>query len=180
MDDSLVCQLKGLNPVRLRDNSWIPTEIIMTLKEGQLLAYNSDLTLSVHSEGHFEEKRAEAKVSYPPGGAIIHRYFKIFDNGVLLPAETKVYTGNHELIARSVFNNYQINIGLDDEVFDEKYLLAGAGLSGAKGDLFRAKISFAAANRSTADTTSYGHILPVVESLTSSANTSVALPAMNR
>ena len=177
MDNSLVCELKALKPVRLRDNSWIPTEIIMTLKEGQLLAYNSDLTLTVHGEDHFEERRAEAKVSYPPGGAIIHRYFKVFDDSVLLPAETKFYTGNHELIARSVFNNYQINTGLDDEVFDERYLLAGAGLSGAKGDLFSAKVSFAAANRGTGDATSYGHILPVVEALTSSANSSVAIDA---
>lgn len=175
--DDLVCELQGLNPMRLLDNSWTPTETIMTLKEGQLWAYNSDLTLTVHSEGHFEERRAEAKVSYPPGGVIIHRYFKIFDNSVLLPAETKLYTGNHELIARSVFNNYQINTSLDDEVFDEKHLLAGAGLSGARGDLFRAKVSFAAANRSTGDAPSYGHILPVVESLTSSVNTSVAINA---
>lgn len=177
MENNLVCELKALNPVRLRDNSWTPTEIIMTLKEGQLLAYNSDLTLSVHGEGHFEENRAEAKVSYPPGGAIIHRYFKVFDDSVLLPTETKFYTGNHELIARSVFNSYQINTSLDDEVFDEKHLLSGAGLSGAKGDLFRAKVSFAAANRGNGDATSYGQILPVVESLTSSANSSVAIDA---
>ena len=148
-----------------------------TSKEGQRLAYNSDLTVSVYSEGHFKEKRAEGTVAYPPGGLVIHRDFEIFDNAVLLPSETKFYTGKHELIARSIFSNYRINTGIDDDVFDEQYLLAGAGISGVKGEWLRAKIALAHAQRAGKEASTYAHILPVVESVASADDAAMSIEA---
>ena len=176
-NNSFVCELKASKPAQLHDNRWVPTEIVMTIKEGQRLAYNSDLTISVYSEGYFKEKRAEGTVAYPPGGLVIHRDFEIFDNAVLLPSETKFYTGKHELIARSIFSNYRINTGIDDDVFDEQYLLAGAGISGVKGEWLRAKIALAHAQRAGKEASTYAHILPVVESVASADDAAMSIEA---
>ena len=177
INNRLVCELKASKPVQLHGNRWVPTEIVMTIKEGQRLAYNSDLTVSVYSEGYFKEKRAEGTVAYPPGGLVIHRNFEIFDDAVLLPSETKFYTGKHELIARSIFSNYRINTGIDDDVFDEQYLLAGAGISGVKGEWLRAKIALAHAQRAGKEASTYAHILPVVESVASADDAAMSIEA---
>jgi hypothetical protein len=107
----------------------------------------------------------------------IHRNFEIFDDAVLLPAETKFYTDKHKLIARSVFTNYRINTGIDDDVFDEKYLLAGAGISGVKGEWLRAKIALAHAQRAGKEASTYAHILPVVESVASADDAAMSIEA---
>ena len=177
INNRLVCELKASKPVQLHGNRWVPTEIVMTIKEGQRLAYNSDLTVSVYSEGHFKEKRAEGKVAYPPGGLVIHRNFEIFDNAVLLPLETKFYTGKHELMGRSIFSNYRINTGIDDDVFDEKYLLAGAGISGVKGEWLRAKIALDHAQRAGKEASTYAHILPVVKSVAPADDAAMSIEA---
>jgi hypothetical protein len=67
--------------------------------------------------------------------------------------------------------------GIDEEVFDERYILAGAGISGVKGEFLRAQIAFAMAKREFGDASSYNRIIPVVESLASSDNTSIAVNA---
>ncbi len=107
----------------------------------------------------------------------IHRNFEIFDDAVLLPAETQFYTGKYELMGRSIFSNYRINTGIDDDVFDEQYLLAGAGISGVKGEWLRAKIALAHAQRAGKEASTYAHILPVVESVASADDAAMSIEA---
>ena len=178
VDGKLVCELKASKPVRLHTTKWVPTEIVMTVSEGRCSVYNSDLTLTVRRENYFQEERTDGEIPYPAGGLIIHRNFEVFDQVFLCPSETKFYTGKRELTARSVFSNYRINRGIDDEVFDEKNLLAGVGIAGVRGELLRARIAFASAKRGSADASSYDGIIPVVTSLASSDDTPVAVDAL--
>lgn len=178
VNGKLVCELEASKPVKLRSKKWVPTEIVMTVAEGQCSVYNSDLTLTVRRENYFQEERTDGEIPYPAGGLIIHRIFEVFNQVFLCPSETKFYTGKRELIASSVFSNYRINRGIEDEVFDEKNLLAGVGISGVRGELLRARIAFASAKRGSADASSYDSIIPVVTSLASSDDTPVAVDAL--
>ena len=176
-DDRLVCELKASKPAKLSNGKWVPTEVIAVISEGRLSVYNSDLTITVHSDGDFREERAGGEVPYPAGGLIIHRDFEIFDNTFILPSQTKFYTGTRELIATNIFSNYQINAGIDDSVFDERYLLGGIGISGVKGELLRAEIAFARLKRESDDASSYDRVIPALESITSSDNPAIAVKA---
>lgn len=178
VDGKLVCELKTSKPVRLRNTKWVPTEIVMTVMEGRSSVYNSDLTVTVRRKGNFIEQKTDGEVPYPAGGLIIHRNFEVIGHVFLCPSETKFYTSKHELIASSVFSNYRINTGINDEVFDEKSLLAGVGISGIKGKLLQARLAFASAKRGSADASSYDGIIPVVSSLASSDDTPVAIDAL--
>ena len=174
MDDILVAELKALNPVRLPNGQWVPTEIITVVREGRLTVSNTDITIAAYANGAFKEERADGEIPYPTSGLIVHRYFEIFDDFFWLPSRTKYFTGTSELLATSEFSNYHINKEIADSVFSEANLLNALGMSDVRGEFLRTRIAFVQLQRNASSVADYQPIISSLESLRSSDDAEIA------
>ena len=160
-----VAEFKGKNPIQLKNNQWVPQQVIMKIVEG-IVPYSSDLAITVVRGDMLYQRKAAEHITYPKNGRIIHRFFQIIDGQFYLPSKTLVYAGNGEILRTTIFENYQINQGISDDEFNDQAIFEGVKIPGEKGEYLEALALFHRIKRETPeDIRRYNQVIKIAQKL---------------